>query len=118
MKPFIPTKIAEIVFAIVLAYFGYLQIKYISALSNRVPAFIPGDGKIWIYVFATLFLLTAIAILTDIKKTVACYVFAAVLIFVAILVNGKTFSVNPAESLRDLAFAMAAIVIGNGGKKS
>jgi hypothetical protein len=113
MKPFIPTKFAEIIFAIVLAYFGYLQIKYAAALAGKVPGFFPGDGKIWIYVFAAVFILTAIAIITGIKKPLACYLFAGTLILAAIFVSGKSFSSNPADSLRDIAFAAAAIIIGN-----
>lgn len=116
MKPFIPTKLAEAVFAIVLAWFAFLQIRYIDALANRVPSYFPFSGKIWIAVFAIIFILTAIAILTGFKKTLACYVFAGILIFIAIAINGKAFGANPAESLRDVAFAMAAICVGNSGK--
>jgi hypothetical protein len=113
MKPFIPTKFAEIIFAAVLDYFGYLQIKYAAALAGKVPGFFPGDGKIWIYAFAAVFILTAIAIVAGFKKSLACYVFAGVLIIAALFVSGKSFSSNPADSLRDLAFAAAAIIIGN-----
>ena len=116
MKPFIPTKLAEAVFAIVLAWFAFLQIRYIDALANRVPHYFPLGGKIWIAIFAIIFILTALAILTGFKKTLACYVFAGILIFIAIAINGKVFRVDPAESLRDVAFAMAAICIGNSGK--
>jgi hypothetical protein len=113
MKPFFPSRFAEIVFAIILAYFACLQLKYAAALSSKVPGFFPGDGKIWIYGFAAFFILAAIAIFTRFKKTLACYLLAGILILAAIGVNGKSFNNNPAESLRDIAFAMAAIVIGN-----
>lgn len=116
MKPFIPTKLAEVVFAVVLAWFAFLQVRYIDVLANRVPGYFPFGGKLWIAVFAIIFILTAIAILTGFKKTLACYVLAGVLIFIAIAINGKVFRADPAESLRDVAFAMAAICIGNSGK--
>ena len=116
MKPFIPTKLAEVVFAIVLAWFAFLQIRSIDFLAKSVPSYFPFSGKIWIAVFAIIFILTAIAILTGFKKTLACYDFAGVLIFIAIAVSGKSFGGNPASSLRDIAFAMAAICIGNSGK--
>jgi hypothetical protein len=116
MKPFIPSKLAEVVFAVILAWFAFLQFRYIDALARRVPSYFPGGGKIWIIVFAVVFILTAIAILTGYQKTLACYVFAGILVFVAIAINGKMFRTNPADSLRDVAFAMGAIIIGNSGK--
>src|SRR5688572_5632646 len=116
MKPFIPTKLAEVVFALILAWFAFLQVRYMDALAKRVPAYFPGSGKIWIIFFVIVFILTAIAILTGFKKTLACYVFAGLLIFIAIAVNGRVFRTDPAESLRDVAFAMTAIIAGNSGK--
>jgi uncharacterized membrane protein len=70
MKPVVPSKIAESVFAIVIAYFGYLHFKNANMMGGMVPDFIPGDGKIWIYVTGAGFILAAIAIVLA-QKTAA-----------------------------------------------
>jgi putative oxidoreductase len=117
MKPFIPSKIAEIVFAIIIAYFGYLHFKNANMMGGMVPDFMPGDGKIWIYVTGSGFILAAIAIIIDMQKTLACYLLAAVLLIFVFTIHIKSFDMNPSGVLKDTAMAMAAILIGNRGSK-
>lgn len=113
MKPFIPSKLAEVVFALVIAYFGYLHLKNAVAMGGMVPDYFPGDGKIWIYITGAGFILAAIAILTDIQKVLACYLLAAVLLIFVFTIHLKSFDTNPSGVLKDTAMAMAAILIGN-----
>jgi putative oxidoreductase len=113
MKPFIPSKIAEIVFAIIFGYFGYLHFKNANMMGGMVPDFMPGDGKIWIYVTGAGFILAAIAIIIDMQKTLACYLLAAVLLIFVFAIHIKSFNTNPSGFLKDTALAMAAIIIGN-----
>lgn len=113
MKPFIPSKVAEIIFAIVFAYFGFLHFKNADTMAGGVPDFMPGDGKTWIYVIGVGFILAAIAIITEIQKTLACYLLAAVLIIFVLTIHIKTFDTNAGAALKDTALAMAAIIIGN-----
>ncbi|HET9430929.1 MAG TPA: hypothetical protein VFO70_07120 [Chitinophagaceae bacterium] len=113
MKPFIPSKIAEIIFAIIFAYFGYLHFKNADGVGMGVPDFMPGDGKIWAYVIGGGFILAAIAIATEIQKTLACYLLAAVLIIFVLFIHIKNFGTDPSPTLKDTALAMAAILIGN-----
>lgn len=113
MKPFIPSKIAEIIFAIAIAYFGYLHFKNVNMMAGGVPTFFPGDGKIWIYLSGAGFILAAIAIVVDIQKTLACYLLAAVLLIFVFAIHIKNFGTNPSGVLKDTAMAMAAIIIGN-----
>jgi hypothetical protein len=113
MKPFIPTRIAEIVFAIVFMYFGYLQWKYAALLGGRVPDFMPGDGKFWMYVIGAGFIAAGLSIITGFQKTLGCYLLAGVLIIFVVLINIKGFGSDPADTLKDTALAMAAIIIGN-----
>ena len=117
MKPFIPSKVAEIIFALVLAYFGYLHFKNVNMLAGGVPDFMPGEGKIWIYVIGVAFILSAIAIITGIQKTLACYLLAAMLLVFVFTIHMKSFETNPSGVLKDTAIAMAAIIIGNRGSK-
>jgi putative oxidoreductase len=113
MKPFIPTKIAEIIFALAIAYFGYLHFKNAAGMGQMVPDFMPGDGKIWIYLAGAGFILTAIAIIIDVQKALACYLLAAVLLIFVFTIHLKAFKTNPSGILKDTAMAMAAIIIGN-----
>jgi uncharacterized membrane protein len=119
MKRFIPSKFAEIIFALVIGYFGYSHFKNAGPMSNYVPKFIPGDGKIWIYVSGAGLLLSAIAILTDIQKALAGYLLAALLLLIAFSMHFQHFlDGNDAAGsfLKDTAMAMGAILIGNRSK--
>ena len=113
MKAFVPSKIAETLFALVIAYFGFLHFKNADMMGGMVPDFMPGDGKIWIYVTGAGFILSAIAIVIDIQKTLACYLLAGVLLIFVFTIHLKSFDANPSGVLKDTAMAMAAILIGN-----
>ena len=115
MKPIIPSKFAEIIFALVFAYFGYLHFKNVDMMAGGVPDFLPGEGKIWIYVTGSAMILAAIAILTGIQKTLACYLLAAMLLIFVFTIHIKSFETNPSGTLKDTALAMGAIIIGNRG---
>jgi putative oxidoreductase len=117
MKPFFPTRVAEIIFAIIFAYFGYLHFKNAAAMGGAVPSYLPGDGKIWIYLTGAAFIFAAVAIIANFHRTLGCYLLAFVLIVFVITVHLKNFETNPSGTLKDLAMAMAAIIIGNRGKK-
>lgn len=113
MKPFIPSKVAEFVFAVIIAYFGYLHFKNADMMGGMVPDFFPGDGKIYIYLTGAGFVLAAIAIVSGIQKALACYLLAAVLLLFAFTIHLESFKTNPSGFLKDTAMAMAAILIGN-----
>lgn len=113
MKPFIPSKAAEFIFAIVFIYFGYLHFKSADMMAGGVPSFFPGDGKIYIYLTGAGFILAAIAIIIDKYKTLACYLLAAVLLLFVFTIHIQSFGSNPSGMLKDIAMAMAAILIGN-----
>jgi uncharacterized membrane protein YphA (DoxX/SURF4 family) len=117
MKPFIPSKLAEIVFALIIGYFGYLHFKNVNMMAGMVPRYMPGDGKLWIYLSGSGFLLSAIAIITGFLKTAACYLLAAELLVIAFAIHLKPAMnhnpLNTAMLLKDTAMAMCAILIGN-----
>lgn len=113
MKPFIPSKFAEIIFALVFAYFGYLHFKDAAVKAGYVPSYMPGDGKIWIYVTGAVFVLAAISIIANFQKTLFCYLLAVVLLVFVFTMHIKNFGTDPSGVLKDTAMAMAAIIIGN-----
>ncbi len=113
MKPFFPTKVAEVIFALMIAYFGYLHFKNANMMAGMVPDMFPGDGKIYIYLTGAGFILAAIAIIINVQKALACYLLAAVLLIFVFTIHIKSFNTNPSGVLKDTALAMAAIIIGN-----
>ncbi|HEY6503639.1 MAG TPA: hypothetical protein VIZ28_06650, partial [Chitinophagaceae bacterium] len=105
MKAFIPSKLAEVIFALIIAYFGYWHLTHADSMGKSVPDLIPGPGSLWIYITGVAFLLAAIGILTDIKKTLACYLLAALLLIFIFTMHYRSFSSNPFPALKDLAIA-------------
>lgn len=85
-------------------------------MGRMVPGFIPGPGSLWIYITGAAFVLAAIGILTDIKKTLACYLLAALLLIFVFTIHYRSFGVNPFNALKDVAIAMCALIIGNNRK--
>jgi uncharacterized membrane protein len=116
LKAFIPSKLAEVIFALIIAYFGYWHFKNADAMGRMVPSIIPGPGSLWIYITGAAFLLAAIGILTDIKKTLVCYLLAALLLIFVFTIHYRAFSSNPFNALKDVAIAMCALIIGNNKK--
>ncbi len=117
MKKIIPTRIAEIIFALVIGAFGALHLKY-GGSGEGVPSFMPGNPGVWMYVTGAGFALAAIAILLNKFKTLACYLLAAMLM-VFIFTIHLPFSLkggNHYQLLKDIGLAMAAIIIGNNSK--
>jgi uncharacterized membrane protein len=114
MKPFISSRIAEIVFALCFAAFGALHIKNGKAWAGTLPHHMPGGGALWVYVIGIIMILAAIAILARIQKTTACYLLAIMLIIFLFLAHwNAAIHGNPGDALRDAALAMGAILIGN-----
>ncbi len=117
MKPFIPSKLAEIIFALIIGYFGYLHFKNANMMGGMVPGYMPGDGKLWIYLTGAGFLLSALAIITGFLKTVACYLLAVELLVIVFAIHLKPAMNNDplhtAMLLKDTAMAICAILIGN-----
>lgn len=108
MKAFIPSKLAEVIFALIIAYFGYWHFTHADSMGRAVPAYIPGPGSLWIYITGGVFVLAAIGILADIKKTLVCYLLAAMLLIFAFTVHLH----NHIDALKDAAIAMCALIVG------
>lgn len=124
MKAFIPSKVAEIVFALILCVFAYNHFTAADMMSGMASN-MPGGGKLWVYITGAALALAAIAIVTGIQKTLACYLLAAMLIVFVLMIHLKSFNAAADDMgksmamlgiLKDLAMAMAAILIGNNSK--
>lgn len=119
-KP-IPTRLAEIGYAFVMAAFGILHFKSanLPEVHKSLPSYFPGDPSIWIYISGVGFLLAALAILLNKFKRLASYALAAMLFVFIIVVHLEPAikDQNYYQPLKDLGLAMAAIMIGNNASK-
>jgi uncharacterized membrane protein len=117
MKSPLATRLAEIVFALAMGFFGVLHFMNVDAMSGLVPDSMPGDGTVWIYITGAGLLAAAFAIIINKFKTVACYLLAIMLLVFVFTIHLKpAMGGNPGSLLKDTALAMAAIVIGNRSK--
>ena len=80
MKSFFPTRLAEIIYALVMGIFGVLHFMNADTMSGMIPEFMPADGKIWIYITGAAFIAAALAIIINKFKTPACYLLALMLL--------------------------------------
>ncbi len=114
MKSIIPTRIAEILFALAMGTFGVLHFMHADIMGAMVPDYMPAEGKIWIYITGGGLVATALAIIINKFKMLACYLLAVMLlVFVFALHLKPAMDGNLGSLLKDSALAMAAIIIGN-----
>jgi len=118
MKKFIPTRLAEIIFALVMGAFAVMHLKYGGGSKDAVPAYFPGDDPVWMYITGTGFALAAISILLNKFKRLGCYLLAAMLLVFVFTIHlpGSLKGASHYQLLKDIGLAMAAIIIGNGNK--
>ena len=118
MKSFIPTRVAEMVFALAIGTFGVLHFMHADMMGGGVPDYMPGDGKMWIYITGAGFIAAALAILINKFKRVACYLLAIMLLVFVFTIHLKpAMDGNLVNLLKDTCLAMAAIIIGNSASK-
>ena len=110
----IPSRLAEIIYALIMAFFGVMHFMNTDIMSGMVPEAVPGSGVLWIYVTGVGLLGAALAILVQVFKKPACYLLALMLlIFVFTIHLQPAMEGNAGNLLKDSALAMAAILIGN-----
>jgi uncharacterized membrane protein len=114
MKSSLLTRLAEILFAFCIGFFGILHFMNGDKMSGLVPDIMPGDGRNWIYITGGGLIAAALAILINKFKKIACYLLAIMLLlFVFTIHLNPAMEGNPGQLLKDVALAMAAIIIGN-----
>lgn len=115
MRSFIPTRIATLLFATVMAIFGILHFLGAKDMAKMVP--IPG-GVIWIYFTGAALIGYAIAVfLNHSYEKIAGYLLALMMLVFAVAIHlpdylsGNTMSMI--SILKDIALASAAVVVAN-----
>ncbi len=121
MNNLIPNRVAAIIYALVMGYFGVNHLMYAKDMGPYVPSYMPGDGSIWIYVTGAALIAAALAIIINKFARAACYLLALMLLIFVFAIHLKlvTNSEGMAQTaalgnlLKDVGLAMAAILIGN-----
>lgn len=120
MTKFIPTRLAEIGYGLVMTAFGLLHFKNagLEEVQRSIPSWMPGDPSILIYISGVAFLLAGLAIIINKAKRTACYMLALMLIvFILVVHLERAIKVYDFyQPLKDAGLAMAAIIIGNNAK--
>lgn len=114
MKSIFPTRLAEMLYALIMGFFGVMHFMNADVMSGAVPEFMPGDGKVWIYITGVGLVAAAFAIIINKFKKLACYLLAIMLLIFVFTIHLKpAMDGNAGQLLKDAALAMAAILIGN-----
>ena len=118
MKLQFPTRLAEIIYAFIMGFFGITHFMNPDKMSSMLPDFMPFEGVTWIYISGAALIAAALAILVNKLKKLTCYLLAALLIIIVFTVHLESAREgNPGQMLKDLGLAMAAIMIGNRNSK-
>lgn len=121
MKKLMSTRLAIIIFAIIIAFFGANSILHAKDMSANVPSFL-SSSSIAVYLSGTGFLLAAFAFIIDRYAKIAGYLLALLLLIIVFSVDvpGIFRAVNVpvkmlyiTNTLKDAALAMAAVLIGD-----
>lgn len=113
MRHSISTRLAELVYGGVMGCFAIIHFTNADTMSGLLPDFMPGDGRIWVFITGSVFMAAALAIIFNKLKALACYLLAAMLlVFVFSLHLQPAMDGNPGQLLKDTGLAMGAIIIG------
>ena len=121
MKNLISTRIAIIIFALIIGFFGANNILHAKDMAVNVPSFLPAS-KVMVYISGAGFLLAAAAFIIDRYAKIAGYLLAVLLLIIVFSVDlrGIVYARNvPVKMLyitsllKDAALAMAAILIAD-----
>lgn len=121
MKNLISTRLAIILFACIIAFFGANQFLHAKDMTAMVPGFLPVP-EVMVYISGAGFLLAAIAFIIDRYAKIAGYLLAILLLLIVFavdvpgIVHAATRSIKMmyvTNMLKDAALAMAAIVIAD-----
>lgn len=121
MKNLISTRVAIIIFAVIIAFFGANNILHAKNMAANVPSFLPASS-VMVYISGAGFMLAAVAFILDRYAKIAGYLLALLLLIVVFSVDvpGIVRAANIhikmlfiTNMLKDAALAMAAILIAD-----
>ncbi|HSN08708.1 MAG TPA: hypothetical protein VLS85_06705 [Hanamia sp.] len=121
MKNLISTRLAIIIFAVVIAFFGANTILNARHMVMNIPSFLPAS-KWMVYLSGAGFLLAAMAFIIDRYAKIAGYLLAALLLIIVFsvdfpgIIHATSIPIKMlfvTNMLKDAALAMASILIAD-----
>lgn len=121
MKNLISTRLAIIIFAFIIGFFGANHFLHAKDMASNVPSFLPFP-QVLVYISGTGFLLAAVAFILDRYAKLAGYLLALLLLIIVFSVDvpGIVHAANihvkmifVTNLLKDAALAMAAVLIAD-----
>jgi len=121
MKNLISTRLAIIIFAVIIAFFGANTILNARHMAINLPTFLPAS-KWMVYLSGAGFLLAAMAFIIDRYAKIAGYPLAVLLLVIVFsvdvpgIVHASSIPIKMlfvTNMLKDAALAMAAILIAD-----
>jgi uncharacterized membrane protein len=118
MNRSLTARLAEIIYSLIIGFFGIIHFTNADKMSGIIPDFLPADGRIWIYISGFVLLIASISIIINRSKKTACYLLAIQLVIFAFSMHLESaLAGGPGNLFKDIALAMAAIIIGQGASK-
>lgn len=124
IKNYIHSSLARMIFAGIIALFGFFHFLGAKTAVAMVPSyltFIPGE--IWVYLTGFCLIAAASAIVLEQRVRLACYLLAMMLVLFVFMVhipnlgNLEIGQMAMASMLKDIAIAMCAVLIGNDSER-
>ena len=114
------SRVAVVLFAIVIAVFGLFHFIDPENLILFVPSYMP-SSHIWVYVMGSLLILTALSIVLNVRVKLATYVLALLLVSFALAIHLQGYlslsdkqlkALSFLNMIQDLALACCVLYIG------
>lgn len=121
MKNLISTRVAIIIFALIIGIFGANNILHAKDMASNVPSFLPAS-RIMVYISGAGFLLAAVAFIIDRYAKLAGYLLALLLLLIVFsvdvpgIIHATSLSIKMmfvTNMLKDAGLAMAAVLIAD-----
>jgi len=112
-------RIGVIIYALAIGWFGVNHLMKGAEMAGIVPSYMPGGGKIWIYITGACLVLAAISFLIGKYTRLAALLTAAFLILVILTVHlPHLANINGDMTmiLKDAAMTAGALMIAGGSK--
>lgn len=116
------SKVSQIVFALLMAFFGVAHFMNGANMAGYVPSYMPGGGALWVYLTGAALVLAGLALIINKQARLASYLLGAMLLIFVLTIHLPGF-MNAADEaaknaampglLKDLALAAAAFFIGS-----
>lgn len=119
MKHSIIAKTGVILYALVIGFFGVNHLLHAGAMGGIVPRYMPGGGKLWVYITGVCLVLAALSFLIDKYAKTAALLVALFEILVILLVHVPHLNAGDASAmtmiLKDSAMTAGALMIAGRG---